>query len=214
MKQELHDKAKPVEPKFKYSIGQKVKSIYTDEVLTIKEHCGRFGNDDVYRVEEYEYTWNECELLTYTDVEGGEAKPAEPKFKVGDKVKIIGGNHNYIGTNTEVVSVSDKIVVVKLPNGHYSSYVISYLEPYTEPEEGSNHSEKLNSSDEQFERRLNMAKDFAAVLLGRLNYDPFTAHINCCCSDGEVVNPYRHIARIAVSVADALIAEAEKGGEK
>ncbi len=149
MKQELHDKAKPVEPKFKYSIGQKVKSIYTDEVLTIKEHCGRFGNDDVYRVEEYEYTWNECELR-----------------------------------------------------------------PYTEPEEGSNHSEKLNSSDEQFERRLNMAKDFAAVLLGRLNYDPFTAHINCYSSDGEVVNPYRHIARIAVSVADALIAEAEKGGEK
>ncbi len=213
MKQELHDKAKPAEPKFKYSIGQKVKSIYTDEVLTIKEHCGRLSNDNVYRVEEYEYTWNECELRPYTDVEGEEAKPAEPKFKVGDKVKIIGGNPDYIGINAEVVSVSNKIAVIKFPNGNYSTYVTSSLKPYTEPEDGSNHSEKLNISDKQLERRLNIAKDFAAVLLGRLDYNPFMAHINCC-SDGKPVNPYRHMASIAMSVADALIAEAEKGGEK
>lgn len=58
--------------------------------------------------------------------------------------------------------------------------------------------------------RHNMAKDFTAALLGRLNYDPFTAHLNCCCSDGEPVNPYSHTARIAVSVADAVIEELKK----
>lgn len=59
-------------------------------------------------------------------------------------------------------------------------------------------------------RRHDMAKDFTATLLGRLNYDPFTANVCCCCSDGEPVKPYSNIARIAVSVADALIAELKK----
>lgn len=57
------------------------------------------------------------------------------------------------------------------------------------------------------QRRHDMAKDFTSALLGRLNYDPFTANVCCCCSDGEPVNPYSHIARIAVSVADAVIEE-------
>lgn len=55
--------------------------------------------------------------------------------------------------------------------------------------------------------RHDMAKDFTSALLGRLNYDPFTANACCCCSDGEPVNPYSHIARIAESVADAVIEE-------
>lgn len=57
--------------------------------------------------------------------------------------------------------------------------------------------------------RHDMAKDFTATLLGRLNYDPFTNNV-CCCSDGEPVNPYSHIARIAVSVSDAVIEELKK----
>lgn len=60
------------------------------------------------------------------------------------------------------------------------------------------------------QRRYEMAKDFTAVMLGRLNYDPFTANVCCCCSDGEPVNPYRHIAMIAVSAADAVIEELKK----
>lgn len=58
--------AEAKEPKFKYQVGQKVKSAYADEILTIKERCGRVGHDNVYRVEEYTYTWNECELKPYT----------------------------------------------------------------------------------------------------------------------------------------------------
>lgn len=66
-------------------------------------------------------------------------------------------------------------------------------------------------STDREQRRYEMVKDFTSVLLGRLNYDPFTAIINCCCSDGVPVNPYSNIARIAVSVADALMEELEKG---
>ena len=65
-------------------------------------------------------------------------------------------------------------------------------------------------STDREQRRYEMAKDFTAVMLGRLNYDPFTANVCCCCSDGEPVNPYIHIARIAVSAADAVIEELKK----
>lgn len=58
---------KPAEPKFKYNIGQKVKSVFANEIMTIKEHCGRVGHDNVYKVEEYAYTWNECELRPCTE---------------------------------------------------------------------------------------------------------------------------------------------------
>lgn len=60
------------------------------------------------------------------------------------------------------------------------------------------------------QRRYDMAKDFTATLLGRLNYDPFTANVCCCCSDGEPVNPYSHIASMVVNVADAVIEELKK----
>lgn len=64
----LTDKGpKPAEPKFKYNIGQKVKSVFANEIMTIKEHCGRVGHDNVYKVEEYAYTWNECELRPCTE---------------------------------------------------------------------------------------------------------------------------------------------------
>lgn len=62
-----------------------------------------------------------------------------------------------------------------------------------------------------WEQRKDMAKDFTSTLLGRLNYDPFTVSMCCCCSDGETVNPYNNIAAIAVSVADALIERLKKG---
>lgn len=78
-------------------------------------------------------------------------------------------------------------------------------------QEVNKHFDNILKNNFSKERRLNIAKDFVSVLLGRLNYDPFTAQINCCCSDGVAVNPYINIARIALSAADALIAEAEKG---
>lgn len=73
------------EPKYKYQVGQKVKSAYANEILTIKERCGRVRHDNVYKVEEYAYTWNECELQPCT--EPTEQTEAENKPNVGS-IKI------------------------------------------------------------------------------------------------------------------------------
>lgn len=154
-------------------------------------------------------------LTSDADVE--ELKPAEPKFKAGDKVRISCVQDGLIWDNI----LHGRIATIKsayLRPDNDSIWIYSFeeairdfaedwLKPYTEPVEPD--LKMVKHTD----RRLNMAKDFASVLLGRLDYNPFMAHINCCCSDGEPVNPYRHIASIAVSVADALIAESEKGGK-
>lgn len=73
------------EPEYKYQVGQKVKSAYANEILTIKERCGRVRHDNVYKVEEYAYTWNECELQPCT--EPTEQTEAEKKPNVGS-IKI------------------------------------------------------------------------------------------------------------------------------
>lgn len=77
--------AEAKEPKYKYQVGQKVKSAYANEILTIKERCGRVRHDNVYKVEEYAYTWNECELQPCT--EPTEQTEAEKKPNVGS-IKI------------------------------------------------------------------------------------------------------------------------------
>lgn len=71
---DANEEPKPAKLKYKYCIGQKVKSAYADEVLTIKEHCGCVGNDNIYRVEEYDYTWNVCELNPYEEPEKEDLK--------------------------------------------------------------------------------------------------------------------------------------------
>lgn len=73
--------AEAKEPKYKYQVGQKVKSAYANEILTIKERCGRVSHDNVYKVEEYAYTWNECELQPCT--EPTEQTEAEKKPNIG-----------------------------------------------------------------------------------------------------------------------------------
>lgn len=78
-------KVEPTEPEYKYQVGQKVKSAYANEILTIKERCGRASHDNVYKVEEYAYTWNECELQPCT--EPTEQTEAEKKINVGS-IKI------------------------------------------------------------------------------------------------------------------------------
>lgn len=77
--------AEKKEPEYKYQVGQKVKSAYANEILTIKERCGRVRHDNVYKVEEYAYTWNECELQPCT--ESTEQTEAEKKSNVGS-IKI------------------------------------------------------------------------------------------------------------------------------
>lgn len=141
-----------------------------------------------------------------------EPKPAEP-FKVGGKVKVYKIGDVFNGAIGEIIDVSNYGTCYVLFPHAQAWFKISDLEPYTEPKEDKHFDDIIKDSFSK-ERRLNIAKDFASVLLGRLNYDPFTAQINCCCSDGAAVNPYINIARIALSVADALITEALKGDAK
>ena len=75
--------AEKKESEYKYQVGQKVKSAYANEILTIKERCGRVRHDNVYKVEEYAYTWNECELQPYTEpTEQTEAEKPNHTIKI------------------------------------------------------------------------------------------------------------------------------------
>ena len=204
---------------------KKVQEIFQRNSKRIGECCPTCDNDEILKCD------SRCGLLlnlfdskclpdeNFSNVgkleENGEVQ-RKYKYKVGQKVIL----HSY---GREVSTITDsfddggvwlKYKVKALPNHVWNE---NELEPYIEPQEESKPVTDCNDVDRLIKdyfrdmRRLNIAKDFAAVLLGRLNYDPFTAQINCCCSNGEVVNPYSNIAGIALSVADALIAEYEKG---
>lgn len=145
--------------------------------------------------------------------------PAKPKFKVGDKVMYKG-----------VVRVIDLIDTVThryhLSNGNYYAEWVdeSDLGPYTKPE--GNTSPNVSHSDididelvakgylpdpaKQFdtilkdsfskERRLNIATTIAAALAVDYYHESY----------GES-NKWQRLAKLSMTIADALIAEAEKG---
>lgn len=169
-----------------------------------------------------------------------EPKTAGPKYDLGDKVTL-NGHGRFVITSLYLDPYTQeyKYRIGGFKCHFCESDLEPYTEPSNEEsavlradsvkelriadEESHlrNLSQEIANCDKQFdtilkdsiskERRLNIAKDFVSVLLGRLNYDPFAAQINCCCSDGEAVNPYINIARIALSAADALITESKKG---
>lgn len=52
----------------KYHVGQKCKSIYANELVVIAEIIPPSDKENTrYRVKEYPYLWNECELEPYTE---------------------------------------------------------------------------------------------------------------------------------------------------
>lgn len=155
------------EPKFKYGIGQKVKSVCADEVLTIKEHCGRVGNDNVYKVEEYAYTWNECELRPYTE-------PEEPTCT---------------RTCTDDCPSQHKISSVNL-----SQEIANY----------DKHFDNVLKDSFRNERRLNIA---ATITAGVMASPKIIESRN-----GLKAISDKWLATRTLKLADALIAEAEKGG--
>ena len=139
-----------------------------------------------------------------------DSKPAEPKFKIGDKVKDISSPHD-----GGIYKVDD---IKKSSNGFIyhiqgligeSNVKESDLEPYTEPKEdliASNSGElKSQEADKHFdnilkdsfakERRLNIA---AMMMQGLLANPNNNANLSETVVD-------------ALNCADALIAEVEKG---
>ena len=95
----------------------------------------------------------------------------------------------------------------------YSIVVLDKCDSYGTPIEMSFEDVEIlqdKSDDIDWEQRhYDLAKNFTAVMLGRLKETKFIANSNCCRPD---VNPYRLMAEIAVKTADALIEELKKGG--
>lgn len=144
-----------------------------------------------------------------------EPKPAEPKFKRGDKAKIVGGNPEFIGKVVEIEAVDSKgTIVVYLPNAGHSTYKKDYLEPYTEPTANYLRSEgALNTAvladnyglastcDKQFD---NIIKD------GFKNHNRL--HIAAILAAGMLASEVRcYPVDRALELADALIDKCEKG---
>lgn len=138
-----------------------------------------------------------------------EPKPAEPKFnyKVDDKVRVKGVN-NYIlcGKVGVIKKLPDEIepfnYKIGFENDKYTYLSEEYLEPYTEPEEDTYSSPAPINFDEierrdRNELRLKIAAQIMASMM----------------QDARWGDKYSHIANMACAAADALIAEAEKGGQ-
>lgn len=152
-----------------------------------------------------------------------EPNPAEPKFKVGDYVRYKGGVHKVVATAKDNRCYLNKIL---------GCIDESDLEPYTEQEASTctdDCSSQCTSPDHiadaskkadddlcykliqrgfRNHNRLNIATRIATAILG----NPDEAYRAKTCGKGEQIP--QNIAEYAVAIADALIAEAEKGGIK
>lgn len=114
-----------------------------------------------------------------------EPKPVEPKFKVGDKVRL---KDVY-----EIEEIDEDRAMVGLKGCAYMED-IDNLEPYTEPkEEADKQFDNILKDSFSKERRLNIATQMVS------------AYIHC-----EGMTDPSLIATIAFQLADALIAELNK----
>lgn len=139
-------------------------------------------------------------LRRYALVEKEKPKPAEPKFKVGDMVKIKGDGYEpnlHKGDVGEVLDINDKEQCFVLFKKSQAWIYTDCLEPYTEPKEKNHIAQDLEMVDNIIkngfskERRLNIAAMLAAGMLAN--------EVRCYPVDR------------ALELADALIAETEKG---
>lgn len=152
---------------------------------------------------------------SYVSVESLEPKPAEPKFKLGDKVKDTSSPHDDgIYKVDDIKKSSDGFIYhIQGLNGK-SNVKESDLEPYTEPHGNVNLSQETANCGKHFdripkdcfskERRLNMAAQFMSAMMS--NPAIFHQHLNAEEED--------YILYGSLEFADALISETEKGGER
>lgn len=144
-----------------------------------------------------------------------EPKPAEPKFKVGDKVKIAKNGNVYNNSIGEIIDISsNESAYILFCNGQ-AWFRLTDLEPYTEPEEKSrNLSQETANCDKHFdnilkdsfrnERRLNIATQIMSSILSNQKMLNNLAHGETT-ADGVV----RCIVNATMMYTDALIAECE-----
>ena len=204
------------EPKpFKYSAGQKViLHFYGGEVSTITE-AFRDGWKHKYKVKALpNHVWNENELDPYE-----EPKPAEPKFKVGDKVKVYKRGNVFNGAIGEIIDVSNYGSCYVLFPDNQAWFRFCDLEPYTEPaplESGQPVTER-NDFDNIIKdgfsehNRLHIAAMAMQGILSNIDLFKQVLETGREILDGEGIS-YRAVAKASFCFANAMIAESEKGG--
>lgn len=194
MNKELQDKAWSVLPK---EFKEEVKKLYREYTFTREGYYTElFGLHN----------------LTSDSEKLSEPKPAEPRFKVGDHVRVI--SKNKYGEDGYIVKVEEEEA------GFY--YAIAgiegwrffepNLEPYTEPKEKSrNLSQETANCDKQLdnilkdsfrnERRLNIAVQLASAMIPKYQDN----------GDGIVLSVLneKDMIKCAYRLADYLIAECE-----
>ena len=138
-------------------------------------------------------------------------KPSEPKFKVGDKVKIAKNGNLYNNSIGEIIDISSNGSAYILFCNGQAWFRLTDLEPYTEPEEESrNLSQETANCDKHFdnilknsfrnERRLNIA---AMAMQGILSNPTAMNGPKLIDGDEEI------LAKWSLKFADALITECE-----
>lgn len=149
-----------------------------------------------------------------------EPKPAEPKFKRGDKVTVRANVVSLYPRPGIIIGQTDKpgqwIVRVEMADGDIP-YKLSKsdLEPYTEPtDESRNLSQETANCDKHFDNilkdsfaehnRLHIATEMAAAIIQ--STDDITI------DNKQVQKNLENVAKVAFLFADALIAESEKKG--
>ena len=186
---------KPAEPKFKYNIGQKVKSVFANEILTIKEHCGRVGHDNVYKVEEYAYTWNECELRPCT----------EPKNK----------RHVSVKEACEILGVDESEATKLVRSEPIETCTETCTDDCSSPDHFVVKHEMVDNIKDGFKNhnRLNIAAKAMQGILSNIDLfkNVLETGMETLVGDGM---SFRAVAKSSFIFADALINEAEEGGSK
>lgn len=132
-------------------------------------------------------------------------KPAEPKFKVDDKVQVNKKGDPWRGAIGEIIDISDNgSCYVLFPHGQAWFRNVD-LEPYTEPTDhiGKN-SEKVDRIIKDGFRDHNRLHITAMAMQGILSN-----------SNPQMVDmPIDRVVQLADAMASMLIAECEKGGSK
>lgn len=172
----------------------------------------------------YDKKYSNVEKLEKND----EPKPSEPKFKVGDKVRY----KEFVGTVYQIEETD--YVIRKLAGGDLIGWLKeSDLEPYTEPTNedfvtlGVESAEYLRKSLEESEYRnssqntANCDKQFNNILKDSFSKER-RLNIAAMITQGIMVNSNPLMVAVdvygmidlAILIADTLIAECEKGGQK
>lgn len=151
-------------------------------------------------------SFHASELKPYED-----PKPAEPKFKVGDKVRILSLHGRTTPDKGEVdviahINIRNREQMYYLENHYHCAYGFSEsdLEPYTEPKEDK-HFDNIIKDSFADHNRLHIAAIAMAGLLANEGVSCFT--------DIQELEHMDFITYHAFEYADKLIKQSKKGDE-